>query len=109
MFSTWFRQKEKLLFAILQIDFLVGREVEVGKIYKGVISSVKEYSAFVELNGGQHGLLHISELSHDQVSIANDLSLNGLISAGYSEIWPYHCNFLHICALISLCPGIESL
>ena len=85
------------MFAMLQIDFLVGREVEVGKIYKGVISSVKEYGAFVELNGGQQGLLHISELSHDQVSIANELSLlNGLISAGYSEIWSYHCNLLHI-------------
>ncbi|URE47790.1 Polyribonucleotide nucleotidyltransferase, RNA binding domain [Musa troglodytarum] len=47
------------------ISFLIGREIEVGGIYKGVVSSVKEYGAFVEFNGGQQGLLHISELSHE--------------------------------------------
>lgn len=31
------------------------------------MSSVKEYGAFVEFNGGQQGLLHISELSHEPV------------------------------------------
>ncbi|KAJ6811184.1 putative polyribonucleotide nucleotidyltransferase 2, mitochondrial [Iris pallida] len=56
-----------------QIDFLVGREMEVGRIYKGVISSIKEYGAFVEFNGGQQGLLHISELSNEQVSKVSDV------------------------------------
>lgn len=31
------------------------------------MTSVKEYGAFVEFNGGQQGLLHISELSHEPV------------------------------------------
>lgn len=44
----------------------MGREIEVGGIYRGVIGSIKEYGAFVELRGGQQGLLHISELSHEQ-------------------------------------------
>lgn len=55
-----------------KLDFLVGREIEVGRIYKGVVTSVKEYGAFVEFNGGQQGLLHISELSHEQVSKVSD-------------------------------------
>lgn len=50
-----------------QIDFIIGREMIVGGIYKGVVSSIKEYGAFIEFNGGQHGLLHISELSHGAV------------------------------------------
>ena len=50
-----------------QVDFIVGREIEIGGIYKGVVTSVKEYGAFVEFNGGQQGLLHISELSHEPV------------------------------------------
>ncbi|KAK8960926.1 hypothetical protein KSP40_PGU000596 [Platanthera guangdongensis] len=65
-----------------KVDFLVGREIQVGRIYKGVISSIKEYGAFVEFNGGQQGLLHISELSHvpptkvsDAVSIGQELSV----------------------------------
>ncbi|CAL0317284.1 unnamed protein product [Lupinus luteus] len=56
-----------------KIDFIVGREIEVGGTYKGVVTSVKEYGVFVELNGGQQGLLHISELSHEPVSQISDL------------------------------------
>ncbi|CAN6482407.1 unnamed protein product [Victoria cruziana] len=56
-----------------KIDFLVGREIEVGGIYKGIIVSIKEYGAFVEFNGGQQGLLHVSELSHEQVSRVTDV------------------------------------
>lgn len=52
---------------VYQVDFIVGREIEVGGIYKGVVTSIKEYGAFVEFNGGQQGLLHISELSHEPV------------------------------------------
>ncbi|KAG8081160.1 hypothetical protein GUJ93_ZPchr0007g4674 [Zizania palustris] len=54
--------------ALEKVEFLVGREIEVGKTYKGTVSSIKEYGAFVEFNGGQHDLLHISELSHEPVS-----------------------------------------
>ncbi|KAL2453977.1 Polyribonucleotide nucleotidyltransferase 2 [Abeliophyllum distichum] len=56
-----------------KIDFIAGREIEKGGIYKGVISSIKEYGAFVEFNGGQQGLLHISELSHEPVSRVSDV------------------------------------
>ncbi|KAF9620300.1 hypothetical protein IFM89_011035 [Coptis chinensis] len=59
--------------ALEMVDSIIGREIEVGGIYKGVVSSVKEYGAFVEFNGGQQGLLHISELSHDQVSRVSDV------------------------------------
>lgn len=59
--------------AIEKIDFLVGRELEDGRIYKGVVYAIKEYGAFVEFNGGQQGLLHISELSHEQVSKVSDV------------------------------------
>ena len=50
-----------------QIEFILGREIEIGGDYKGVVTSIKEYGAFVEFNGGQQGLLHISELSHEPV------------------------------------------
>lgn len=57
-----------------QIDFIVGRQIEVGGIYKGNVTSIKEYGAFIEFNGGQQGLLHISELSHEPVCMV--LSFN---------------------------------
>lgn len=56
-----------------KVDFIVGREIEIGGVYKGVVTSVKEYGAFVEFNGGQQGLLHISELSHEPVSRVSDV------------------------------------
>ncbi|KAF7079474.1 hypothetical protein CFC21_083701 [Triticum aestivum] len=59
--------------AIEKVEFLVGREIEVGKTYKGIVSSIKEYGAFVDFNGGQQGLLHISELSHEPVSKVTDI------------------------------------
>ena len=45
----------------------MGREIEKGGVYKGIVTSIKEYGAFVEFNGGQQGLLHISELAHNPV------------------------------------------
>jgi polyribonucleotide nucleotidyltransferase len=37
--------------------------VQVGKIYDGVVSSTKDFGAFVEILPGRDGLCHISELS----------------------------------------------
>ncbi|KAJ8566968.1 hypothetical protein K7X08_019176 [Anisodus acutangulus] len=56
-----------------KVDFIIGREIEIGGVYKGIVVSVKEYGAFVEFNGGQQGLLHISELSHETVSRVSDV------------------------------------
>ncbi|KAB2610214.1 polyribonucleotide nucleotidyltransferase 2 [Pyrus ussuriensis x Pyrus communis] len=56
-----------------KVDFILGREIEIGGIYKGRVTSIKEYGAFVEFNGGQQGLLHISELSHAPVSRVSDV------------------------------------
>ncbi|CAN1853276.1 Polyribonucleotide nucleotidyltransferase 2, mitochondrial [Linum perenne] len=64
-----------------KVDFIIGREIEIGGIYKGVVTSIKEYGAFVEFGGGQQGLLHISELSHEPVVRVSDvLSIGQQIS-----------------------------
>ncbi|CAL4968223.1 unnamed protein product [Urochloa decumbens] len=65
--------------AIEKVEFLVGREIEVGRTYKGIVSSIKEYGAFVEFNGGQQGLLHISELSHEPVAKISDVVTVGQV------------------------------
>ncbi|KAM0058123.1 putative polyribonucleotide nucleotidyltransferase [Helianthus debilis subsp. tardiflorus] len=56
-----------------KVDLIIGRAIEVGGVYKGIVTSIKEYGAFVEFNGGQHGLLHVSELSHEPVSRISDV------------------------------------
>uniref|UniRef100_A0A1J3K2S6 Polyribonucleotide nucleotidyltransferase 2, mitochondrial n=1 Tax=Noccaea caerulescens TaxID=107243 RepID=A0A1J3K2S6_NOCCA len=59
--------------ALEKVDFIIGREIVVGAVYKGTVTSIKEYGAFVEFNGGQQGLLHLSELSHEPVSKVSDV------------------------------------
>ncbi|MFP6577007.1 MAG: S1 RNA-binding domain-containing protein, partial [Pirellulaceae bacterium] len=51
--------------------------VEIGKIYDGVVSSVKDFGAFVEILPGRDGLCHISELSSGFVSNISDLVSEG--------------------------------
>ncbi|KAG5376850.1 hypothetical protein IGI04_041446 [Brassica rapa subsp. trilocularis] len=51
----------------------IEEETVVGGVYKGTVTSIKEYGAFVEFNGGQQGLLHMSELSHEPVSKVSDV------------------------------------
>ncbi|EOA22483.1 hypothetical protein CARUB_v10003135mg [Capsella rubella] len=55
-----------------KVDLIIGREIVVGGVYKGTVTSIKEYGAFVEFSGGQQGLLHMSELSHEPVSKVSD-------------------------------------
>lgn len=47
--------------------------VQIGKIYEGRVSSIKEFGAFVEILPGKDGLVHISELSDGYVSSVSDI------------------------------------
>lgn len=47
--------------------------VQVGRIYTGKVSSVKDFGAFVEILPGKDGLCHISELSNEYVSSVGDI------------------------------------
>ncbi|MHC4233713.1 MAG: polyribonucleotide nucleotidyltransferase [Planctomycetota bacterium] len=51
----------------------VTEEVQVGKIYDGRVSSVKDFGAFVEIIPGQDGLCHISELDTGYVKSVSDV------------------------------------
>ena len=51
--------------------------VQVGKIYDGRVTSIKDFGAFVEILPGRDGLCHISELSNGYVSSVNDVCSEG--------------------------------
>ncbi|MEM7477013.1 MAG: polyribonucleotide nucleotidyltransferase [Planctomycetota bacterium] len=46
---------------------------QIGKIYDGIVSSVRDFGAFVEILPGRDGLVHISELSNGYVSSVDDI------------------------------------
>ena len=66
------RGRDALQRAIEEIDLCTG-EIEVGKIYKGIVRGVKEFGAFVECLPGKEGLCHISELADVRVKKTEDV------------------------------------
>lgn len=52
-------------------------EVEIGKTYTGVVKSIKDFGAFVEILPGTDGLVHISELDTKRVAKVTDVLSEG--------------------------------
>ncbi|MEE4135608.1 MAG: polyribonucleotide nucleotidyltransferase [Desulforhopalus sp.] len=52
-------------------------EAEIGAVYKGVVKTIKDFGAFVEILPGTDGLVHISELDHKRVSKVTDVVQEG--------------------------------
>jgi polyribonucleotide nucleotidyltransferase len=61
--------------AVQEIDALCGggSQIEMGKIYTGRVTGVKEFGAFVECMPGKEGLVHISELADFRVRRTEDV------------------------------------
>ena len=53
------------------------QEAQVGKIYKGVVKTIKDFGAFVEILPGTDGLVHISELAEGRVKNVTDVVKEG--------------------------------
>jgi len=58
--------------ALDEVELVTG-EIEVGKIYRGIVRGVKEFGAFVECLPGKEGLCHISELADFLVNKTEDI------------------------------------
>jgi polyribonucleotide nucleotidyltransferase len=58
--------------ALRRVEALTA-SVEIGRIYSGRVTSVKDFGAFVEILPGKDGLCHISELSDEYVSSVSDV------------------------------------
>ena len=52
---------------------LITSEPEIGKVYTGRVTGVREFGAFVEILPGKDGLVHISELSDGYVERTEDV------------------------------------
>jgi polyribonucleotide nucleotidyltransferase len=58
--------------AMARIEALTA-SVQIGRIYEGRVTSVKDFGAFIEIVPGRDGLCHISELAEDYVKNVNDV------------------------------------
>ena len=57
--------------ARIRVEAVTGN-VEVGKIYHGRVTGIKDFGAFVEILPGRDGLCHVSELADEYVSSVSD-------------------------------------
>lgn len=68
---------------------LVGSKYQVGQVIEGKVVQIKEYGAFVELEAGLDGLVHISEIANKRVeNVGDELSLGQDIVAKIMDIDP---------------------
>jgi polyribonucleotide nucleotidyltransferase len=61
------------------LDIIKGltTEPEVGAVYKGAVTRVADFGAFVEILPGTDGLLHVSEMAHHRVDQVTDVMKEG--------------------------------
>jgi len=55
----------------------VHHRFKVGQLVKGKVTNVTKFGAFVEIEPGIEGLVHISELSHQRVEKASEVTKVG--------------------------------
>ena len=66
---------------------VINEKYEIGQVVAGKVVQIKEYGAFVELEPGLDGLVHISEVAHKRVgNIAEELTVGQEVSAKILEI-----------------------
>ena len=66
---------------------IINDKYQVGQVVSGKVVQIKEYGAFVELEPGLDGLVHISEVAHKRVTnIADELSIGQDVDAKILEI-----------------------
>ena len=61
----------------LEIIKSMTEDVEVGKTYKGFVTRITSFGAFVDILPGKEGLVHISELEHYRVRRVEDVLNKG--------------------------------
>jgi polyribonucleotide nucleotidyltransferase len=72
--------KESMDRALEEIGMLTA-EIEVGKVYRGIVRGVKEFGAFVECLPGKEGLVHVSEMADFRINRVEDVCSMG------DEMW----------------------
>lgn len=85
------REKGKISLGLKQTTpepwSVINENYETGQVVKGKVVQIKEYGAFVELEPGLDGLVHISEVANKRVSnIADELEIGQEVEAKILDI-----------------------
>lgn len=53
------------------------KEMELGRVYSGVVAKIMDFGAFIDFPSGESGLVHISQLSNERVQSVRDVVKEG--------------------------------
>lgn len=84
-------EKGKISLGLKQITpepwSVINEKYQIGQVVTGKVVQIKEYGAFVELEPGLDGLVHISEVAHKRVNdIADELTVGQTVDAKILDI-----------------------
>ncbi|MDR3144103.1 MAG: polyribonucleotide nucleotidyltransferase [Puniceicoccales bacterium] len=68
-----FAQKQEALDRAISEIQLICCDIEEGKVYRGKVTSIKEFGVFVECLPGKEGLVHVSEMADFRVENPADI------------------------------------
>ena len=52
---------------------IITTEFEEGQIFSGVVTSIKEFGAFIEFAPGKEGMVHISKIAKERINHVEDI------------------------------------
>jgi polyribonucleotide nucleotidyltransferase len=64
--------EQRMLLAVDAVHAVID-DIEIGKLYKGKVVNIREFGAFVEIQRGKDGLLHISQISQQRINKVEDV------------------------------------
>lgn len=70
--SVYANNGESMKIALFEIK-KVSAEAEVGELYEGKVTGIKDFGAFVEILPGKDGLVHISEMADCRINSIEDI------------------------------------
>jgi polyribonucleotide nucleotidyltransferase len=70
--SIYANNAESMKIALFEVQ-KISAEAEVGKLYEGKVTGIKDFGAFVEILPGKDGLVHISEMADCRINSIDDI------------------------------------
>lgn len=77
---------EKIQLALRRIEEITS-DIEIDRIYKGKVTRIVDFGAFVAISGGKEGLVHISQIADKRIEkVADHLQLGQAVSVKVLEV-----------------------
>ena len=65
--------EQEMMDKAVEMIKIITTEYEEGQIFKGKVTSIKEFGAFVEFAPGKEGMVHISKISKERINRVEDV------------------------------------